>query len=364
MLPDSRIPVLVMDDAKGRACISIEPFRQGDGDLRLFKEVSGGGFSSDDRSIKRLSDFLRSMAADRVIFEDTRKSLLSKLLRKSGYRRVKVYGSQKGSKVSWPSWNGQVPQGEALFGVAEGWRLPAGHTFRRMCLSDRGGAVGEMLFTDFGRFARAKANEFGSEGFGFALGGRSPSLLLQALVGELLKEGKRYLILGPEYADFVQPVHPFPLWHMGSSSQGSYDHGCRPAGGSDLSTLAKLVSEYEDIDRSAALSNVTRTFYNPSFRFLLPPNNDGFSLIRFMEGAQGMINDLYITPASQGKGIGDDLTRASIDLLSESCISTRLNTIYPRARRLYEKYGFKVIYQDFCVALKQSLMAAPRHGRP
>jgi len=352
-----------MEDAKRKSCISIEPFLQDDGDLRLFKEFSRSSFSSDDESIRHLGEFLGSMPSDRVIFEDTRRSLLAKLLKKTGYRRVKTYDFPKGAKTSWPAWNSQTPP-EGRFGVVGDWQPQPGHSFRRMLLSDKEGVVGEMIFTDFGRFARAKANEFGSEGFGYVNDGRSPSMLLVALVGELLKERKRYLILGPEYAKHIGPIHPFPLWHMASKSQGSYGHGCRPATGSDLKALAKLVSEYEDIEKNAALASVTNSFYNPSFRFILPPEGGGFSLIKFLNGAEGMINDLYITPASQGKGIGDDLTRASLDLLSESCLNIRLNTIYPRARRLYEKYGFKVVYEDHCVALRQSTMVRPERGRP
>ena len=277
-------------------------------------------------------------------------------VKKVGCRKIRTYDFRRGAKVSWPDWKWQAPPAENLFGAADGWQLPTGKAFRRMRLSDRKGEVGEMMFTDFGRFARAKANDFGSEGFGVVREGREPSELLLSLVGEMRREKKRYLILGPEYAEHCGPVHPFPLWHMVSSSHGSYGHGCRVASGTDLKELAKLVSEYEDIDPDIALDSVTKSYFNPAFRFILPPQGGGFSLIKFMDGARGMINDLYVTPAMQGKGIGDELTRASIDLLSESCLTIQLNTIYPRAMRLYEKYGFKTVYEDSCVALNQTAM--------
>lgn len=346
-----------MQDAKGKGSVSLEPLSQEDGDLRLFKEFSGSSFPSNEITINCLSNFLRPLRANRIIFEDSRKSLLAKLLKKVGYQPVKTYDFEKGAKVSWPSWTGQEPHHAGTrFGTKEDWQLPPNHAFRVMSLSNKNGPVGEMMFSDFGRFARAKANQFGSDGFGSVQRGQSSSSLLVALVGELIKERKRYLILGPEYAEHVAPVHPFPLWHMSSISQKNYSHGCRLATGTDLKTIAMLVSEYEDIDRSTAQKNVVNTFYNPSFRFILPPEGGGFSLIKFLEGAEGMINDIYITPASQGKGIGDELTRASLSFLSKSCINVKLNTIYPRAKRLYEKYGFKVVYQDYCVALNQRIM--------
>lgn len=360
MPTEPRIPVLIMRDAKERACVSIEPSSQEDGSIRLFKEFSSTSFSSDSATTEKVGKFLSSIGADRVIFEDGRKAQLSKLLKKSGYRRVKTYEAMRGAKVTWLSWDGSIPAGVGLFGIADGWRPPTDRSFRRMRLSGRDGPVGEFFITDFGRFARAKANEFGSEGFGFVHEGKSQSQLLSMLATEFLNEGKRYLILGPEYSEFVRPVHPFPIWHMGTRSQKTHGHSCRFATGTDMNKLAKLVSEYEDIDMATALSSVTKSYFNPAYRFLLPPDEGGFALLRFMEGAQGMINDLYVTPSNQGRGIGDELTRASMDVLSESCLSIRLNTIYPRAKRLYEKYGFGVIYQDHCVALKQSTMVAAK----
>lgn len=356
MIHSSRIPVLVMEDAKKRSFISIEP-SQMDFGLRLFKEVSGSGYYIDSGSISKLSGFLSSLPSDSVLFEDARKPILSKLLGKAGYKARTTYEMPRRIKTGWLAWNDPVPDGMEVLGVAKEAHFPQVQSLRRLSVLDRSGPIGEMLFSDFGRFARAKANPFGSEGFGRIRPGASLSVLLTALVREMLKEKKRYLILGPEYSDFVGPVHAFPLWHMVRASPGKHEHSCREAKASDLPTISKLVSEYEDIDQASALSNVTRTFYNPSYRFLISPGGDGFSLLKFSEGAIGMINDLYVTPKSQGAGVGDGLTRASLSHLSLNCVNVHLNTIYPRARKLYEKYGFKVQYQDFCVALNQNLMA-------
>lgn len=355
----SRIPVLILEDSRKRSSLSIEPSFQDDGHMRLFKEISGTSFSSDNESVGRISAFLGSMGAEKVIFEDSRKSVLTKLLRKSGYRLSKTYDYPRGARIHWRAWNEPMPPDMSYFGVAMEGRVSIGQACRRLGLSDRSGAVGEIAFTDHGRFVRAKANRFGSEGFGLAERGRDPSVLLTVLVREMLRERKRYLILGPEYSRISRPIHPFPLWHMTSSSGKEYDHRCRSATDADLGILAKLVSEYEDADYGTALMGVTKNFYNQSFRYLLTPGNEGFALLRFMEAAEGMINDLYVSPSHQEKGIGDELTRGSLTALSKNCLNIHLNTIYPRARRLYEKYGFNVLYEDLCVALNQRLMIRP-----
>jgi GNAT superfamily N-acetyltransferase len=172
----------------------------------------------------------------------------------------------------------------------------------------------------------------------------------------MIKERKRYLILGPEYSAASKSVHPFPLWHLIISPPGEFKHGCRFAAESDLGILVKLTSEYEDSDSKTALGRVMKNFQSPSFRYLLTPGNEGFALIRFMEAAEGMINDVYVSPQHQGRGVGDELTRAALTALSKNCLNIHLNTIYPRAKRLYERYGFKIQYEDLCVALNQQTM--------
>lgn len=324
--------------------------------MRLFKEFSGTGFSPSTESSKQLSTFLDGFKARKIIFEDTRKGLLAKLMKRVGYRFAKTYEFPRGTKTHWRSWNEPTPPDMRYLGIEEHGQVSICQSSRRLSLSDKDGAIGEIVFMDYGRFVRAKANRYGSEGFGLVERGRDPSILLTSLVKEMVKERKRYLILGPEYSAAAKPIHPFPLWHMTISPPGKYKHGCRFAAESDMGALVTLTSEYEDSDGNAAAARVMKNLQNKSFRYLLSPGNEGFALIRFMEAAEGMINDIYVSPRHQGKGVGDELTRGSLTALSESCLNVHLNTIYPRAKKLYERYGFKIQYEDLCVALNQRTM--------
>lgn len=356
MIPDSRIPILLLEDPKKGSCLSIEPSFQEDGSTRLFKEFSGTSLTLSRESIERLAAFLDGINARKVMFEDTRKGQLAKLMKKVGYQFTKTYEFPRGTKTRWRSWNEPTLPDMRYLGIEEHGQVSICQSSRRLSLSDKNGAIGEIVFMDYGRFVRAKANRHGSEGFGLVERGRDPSILLTSLVKEMVKERKRYLILGPEYSAAAKPIHPFSLWHMTISPPEKYKHGCRFAAGSDTEVLVSLTSEYEDSDSNAAAARVMKNFHNPSFRYLLSPRNEGFALIRFMEAAEGMINDLYVSPQHQGKGVGDELTRASLAALSESCLNVHLNTIYPRAKRLYERYGFKIQYEDLCVALSQRTM--------
>jgi GNAT superfamily N-acetyltransferase len=353
---DPKIPILILEDTKKGSFLSIEPSLQDDGSMRLFKEFSGTSYSPSDESNERLAVFLDGINVKKIIFEDTRKGLLAKILKRVGYRLTKTYKFPRGTKTHWRAWNEPTPPDMRYLGIEEHGQVSICQSSRRLSLSDKDGAIGEIVFMDYGRFVRAKANRFGSEGFGLVERGRDPSILLASLVKEMIKERKRYLILGPEYSVASKPIHPFPLWHMTISPPGEYEHGCRFAAESDLGILVKLTSEYEDSDSKTALARVMKNLQNPSFRYLLAPGNEGFALIRFMEAAEGMINDLYVSPQHQGKGVGDELTRGALAALSKSCLNIHLNTIYPRAKRLYERYGLKVQYEDLCVALNQRVM--------
>ena len=356
MIPDSRIPILIMEDYRKRSCLAIEPSPQDDGSVRLFKELSGSNFWPNEESNERLAAFLDGINVKKFFFEDTTKGILAKLLKRIGYRFAKTYEFPRGTKTQWRAWNEPTPPDMRYLGIEEHGQVSICQSSRRLSLSDKNGAIGEIVFMDYGRFVRAKANRFGSEGFGLVERGRDPSILLTSLVKEMIKERKRYLILGPEYSAASKPIHPFPLWHMTISHQEEYEHGCRFATESDTGVLVNLTSEYEDSDIKTAFARVMKNFQNPSFRYLLAPGNEGFALIRFMEAAEGMINDVYVSPQHQGKGVGDELTRAALTALSKNCLNIHLNTIYPRARRLYERYGFKIQYEDLCVALNQQTM--------
>lgn len=355
-MQSNRISVLILHDSKNRSCLSIEPSGQHDGSCRLFREFAGSGFPTDKELLDRLDEFLNSNNARITWFEDTRKGIVQKLLKKVGYKRIKPYDFPSDVRVKWRQWNDALSPGQQYFGVSMDAVLSFDQKIRRMQVSDKHDSVGEIAFTDYGRFARAKANQIGSEGYGRISPGKNPSVILLALVKEMLNEGKRYLILGPEYREFASPIHYYPLWHMTFSGQRSYDHSCRRATESDHKVLFELTSQYENLDYSNARATVTKNLSNPAFQYLVTPGGEGFALVKFMENAEGMINDLFVSPASQGKGMGDELTRGSISRLSESCINIHLNTIYPRAKRLYEKYGFRVSYEDLCIALNQRAM--------
>jgi len=352
------IPVLILPDAQGRSWLSLEAAPEKDGFLRLFKEFSDPSFRTGREVLARLDNFLSGVGARNVRLEDNKAGTLRSILKKLRYSETDPYLLPESVRTR-PGFGplDTDMRDMTYFGVGDGSSLAIGEKVRRIDVLECGAIIGSLTLSDYGRFARARANRFGSEGFGLLFKGKEPSTILLAAAMQLQREGKRYMILGGEYAPYVEPVHPFPLWHMKLSGQKRFDHGCRVARKQDVEFLSRLTCEYEDTDLVSATSTVLKNLGSPEFEYLLPPRGNGFALLKFVSNSAGMIHDLYVSPMDQSKGIGDEMTRGAISLLSEDCLSIHLNTIYPRARRLYEKYGFEVEYTDYCVALSQTAMS-------
>jgi len=357
-LHNKEIPVLILPDAHGKSWLSLEAAYEKDGYVRLFKEFSDPSFRPNREVLERLGRFLDEVGGRDVRFEDNRSGSLSSLLRRLRYARIEPYRLPKGveSRPAAASVDDAV-DGMRYFGLGDGMRTAFGDRVRRIDVTENGLRIGTLMISDYGRFARAKANRFGSEGVGLVAEGKDPSIILLAVALRLLQEGKRYMILGCEYEPYLDSIHPFPLWHMRLTGKRRLDHSCRLAGKPDVELLSRLTCEYEDTDIVSATSTVLRNLSSPEFKYLLHPGGKGFALLKLLGWSEGMIHDLYVSPMAQGKGVGDELTRGSISVLSEDCTSIHLNTIYPRARRLYEKYGFEIEYTDFCVALNQTAMS-------
>lgn len=358
MHTNDRVPVLLLRDGKSGACLSIEFSDEGNGNTRLFAALSGKSLALSQKLLGQIGSILDELGAKMVMFEDICKNLLSRQLKKLGFAAIPASKMGRNIKVSWLNWNEALPANlVSYFGINDNVKIFQTQGMRRMLLSDRGGPIGEIAFTDYGRFTRCKANRHAIEGFGrIYREDVDPSIILSALREELEKEGKRYLILGREFESFSGPVHPFLLWHMVLSGVKGGSHRCRIAAEADIERLAELTTEYEDGDYQSAINGIKKRYADPGFRYLLTSGDEGFVLIKFKGRTEGKVHDLFVSPCHQAGGLGDELVRASLSELAKSCSRIDLNTIYPRAKRLYEKYGFETLYTDLCVPIRQRIM--------
>ena len=147
VIPDFRIPILIMEDCRKRSCLAIEPSPQDDGSVRLFKELSGTNFWPNEESNERFAAFLDGINAQKFFFEDTTKGLLAKLLKRIGYRFAKTYEFPKGTKTNWRAWNEPTPPDMRYLGIEEHGQISICQSSRRLSLSDKDGAIGDIFGT-------------------------------------------------------------------------------------------------------------------------------------------------------------------------------------------------------------------------
>ncbi|MEM3038969.1 MAG: hypothetical protein QXE45_06215, partial [Thermoplasmata archaeon] len=222
-----KIPVLILSDSRGQSWLSLEAVREKDGFFRLFKEFSDPTFRTSKEILARLDGFLSNLGARSVRFEDNKAGTLCSIMTRLRYCAVDPYRSSENIKTRARFGPSDAdPRDMTYFGVGDEAKLAVGEKVRRIDVFENEAMIGSLILSDYGRFARARANRFGSEGFGLVVEGNEPSKILLAAAMQLHREGKRYMILGGEYAPYVDPIHPFPLWHMKLSGQKEFEHGC------------------------------------------------------------------------------------------------------------------------------------------
>jgi ribosomal protein S18 acetylase RimI-like enzyme len=118
----------------------------------------------------------------------------------------------------------------------------------------------------------------------------------------------------------------------------------------------KLFSEYYDEPAMHSLFRLRRFRIDRNYAVYYI---DGGFVITRLDGDTGLIYDIYVTPSRQGEGIGAELMRCGITDLAGKVSSCYLHTSYPRAKRLYEKFGFKTVYSQLGIRLDEISLKPP-----
>jgi GNAT superfamily N-acetyltransferase len=123
----------------------------------------------------------------------------------------------------------------------------------------------------------------------------------------------------------------------------------------DVETIAKLLIEFRDWWNSPEPpdevfhTTVAKLIHDPNTDFLLAGEDQGVAQLRYRLSAWGgredcWLEDVYVTDAARGTGLGRALTQAAIERARErgcQAIELDVNEQNTRAHALYVSCGFK-----------------------
>jgi GNAT superfamily N-acetyltransferase len=136
----------------------------------------------------------------------------------------------------------------------------------------------------------------------------------------------------------------------------AFEHKCERLTSRNRSQAVKLFSEYYDESTMQSMFRLRR--YRADRNYSIHMIQGGFVITR-LEGDTGLIYDIYVTPSRQGEGLGAELMRCALTDLTGKASSCYLHTSYPRAKRLYEKFGFRVVYSQLGIRLDEIALEPP-----
>lgn len=359
MLPEEsdragkRQDVIVVEDEKGALSMELVPV--GESVARAFLRFSPRGLRLSHSGAARLSEELLRRPYSKLLVQDNRKQLLRRSLPRVGWsvsRAVEPKLTKRCAMVS----SVDVPLDADLVDC-HGCRPDFSNTTKmdgiRVELGDR---LAWAFYTDDGETARLILDEGRRQGLLVASRPEDFADVVECLIRFLASTGKAWAVFSADLGRFITAYYPIVMWRMVLERPVAYDHKAEPFTWEIRSRAVRLFSEYYDESALSSLFRLRRLLADRNYSLFLV---DGGFVITKAEGDTGLVFDIYVTPARQGEGFGEELLKAALSHFAGRVSSCYLHTSYPRARRLYEKFGFRVAHAQLGIRLDESLFLRP-----
>ncbi len=341
--------VLTVSDGGGAVSLEFMPLREGV--ARAFLRNSPRSPKLGEVSIKRLLAELDRRTYNRVLLQDTRKGLVAGLIRNSSssWRVGRAISDQLSESCSLVTTY-DLPLGEDLVDSAG---LPPDLT-RTSHMSGIevpvGGRKGWAFFTEEGDQARIISEEERRQGLLLASRTEDLFTVTDCLVRHLASIRKSWAVFSMDMGRFIRRFDPITMVRMSLDRPKGYEHAAVPYSPSSKRELLSLFSEYYDESVLQSRFRLRKFRNDKNYSIFTVPG--GFVIDR-LEGETGLIYDIYVSPAHQGKGLGRELLKCSLTDFNGRVSSCYLHTSYPRAKRLYEKFGFRAVYSQLGIRLDE-----------
>ena len=215
------------------------------------------------------------------------------------------------------------------------------------------------FYTDEGETARVMTTAPRKTGMIVATDQGDIGPAAEQLVRFLAVAKKSWAVFSIDMMDHLSCYHPTPAFRMELESPCKQEHSITQLSKANRRETTALFSEYYDENYLAAGARLRRLRRDPAYSVFA--TDAGFVIVRF-EKDQGLLYDIYVTPSKQGEGIGDELMRCAIDAVADRVNTMYLHTSFPRAKRLYEKYGFKETASHLVLRLDEVALTPPHQS--
>ena len=338
----------------GSASLELVPLK--DGLARCYLRQSPRGLRLTGKEAEGLSSSLAGRGYAGILAQDTRGRFLARTLEERGWSVEKAVGG-----MSLPRCNittpHDLPLDEQLIDErGRGLELDGTGQMTGIHVAIDADREAWAFYTDEGETARVATFRGRRYGFAVARDGADIDTAFDSLIRFLVTAKKSWAVFDMDMEGRLSSYHPSITHRMELEDPGRSTHSARPLTKADRRSVTALFSEYYDESTLAASLRLRRYARNAAYSVFVADR--GFVIVR-REGEVGLIYDIYVAPDRQGEGVGDELMRSALDSLSGQVSSVYLHTGYPRARRLYEKHGFRVASSSLVVRLDESSLTPP-----
>lgn len=331
---------------------SIEMLPVSEDTARAFLRCSPRNLRLPEEDALQLGESLANVGYSNILVQDNRAKFLQRSL----------------STADWSARRAVDPHVDRRYSIVATSDLPleedlVDHLGRPLDLTDTGHMVGLELelegrkawafYSDDGDAARVHPSGERRTGMFAGYSVKDTRFAADQLVRFFATAKKSWAVFSAELGDMVGSYRPTVTYRMELESPDGGEHSAEPLSRQNRGDAITLFSEYYDEGWLAASLRLRRLTRDKAYSVFL---TDGGFVIARLDGDMGLIYDIYVTPSKQGSGTGNELMRCTLDYFSGRVNKAYLHTSYPRARRLYEKFGFKEVSSHLVVRLDEVLL--------
>lgn len=348
-----RTNVLLVKGPEGALSVELVPLREGVS--RGFMKHSPRGLKLSEAAARELGRRLADECSGRLLVSDNKKRVLARSLEPQGWQVSRAVEARIDHKCSICTTY-DIPLDETLRDD-RGETPDMKNTSQMVGVSiDIGDRCAFGFYTDDGDTARVVSEGQRKQGMLVAQNTEDMATVADCLVRFLAVARKKWAVFSVDMGRFVRSYDPLTMWRMVLEGPRGYDHSVKPVSKDTRKGLLRMFSEYYDEGGFRASTRLRGMLSDKAFSVFAV---DGGFVITRLEGETGLIYDIYVTPSRQGEGIGGELMRCGLSSLAGRANAAYLHTSYPRAKALYEQFGFRATYSQLAVRLDEMVFTPP-----